>query len=62
MRGMIHQYVYCAMVCAGDTFNAGMIHSFLSNHNEQQAINYACQLAGHKCGHPGLTLSQLEFN
>ncbi len=47
---------------AGDTFNAGMIHSFLSNHNEQQAINYACQLAGHKCGHPGLTLSQLEFN
>ena len=22
VRGMIHQYVYCAMVCAGDTFNA----------------------------------------
>jgi len=38
---------------AGDTFNAGLIHS-LVNHSELQfALTYACRLAGHKCGQVG---------
>ncbi|RKZ97214.1 MAG: ketohexokinase [Gammaproteobacteria bacterium] len=38
---------------AGDTFNAGLIHSLLNKHTLQQALNNACQLAGHKCGQQG---------
>ena len=47
---------------AGDTFNAGMIHSMCSNKNEHDALDYACKLAGHKCGQQGLTFSNLNFN
>tara|TARA_R110002050_G_scaffold57423_5_gene129099 strand:- start:3525 stop:4397 length:873 start_codon:yes stop_codon:yes gene_type:complete len=39
---------------AGDTFNAGLIHSLVNNADLHLALTYACQLAGHKCGHVGL--------
>ncbi len=42
---------------AGDTFNAGLIHSLLQHDDEQQALDFACQLAGYKCGQHGLSLS-----
>lgn len=38
---------------AGDTFNAGLIHSLLNNRSLQIALSNACQLAGHKCGQRG---------
>lgn len=45
---------------AGDTFNAAFIHSLVNHMAPQQALNYACQLAGHKCGQHGF--SQLTDN
>jgi ketohexokinase len=44
---------------AGDTFNAGIIHSLCHNTDLATALNQACQLAGKKCGQigfKGLTL------
>jgi len=38
---------------AGDTFNAGLIHSLVNNTELQFALTYACRLAGHKCGQLG---------
>jgi len=38
---------------AGDTFNAGIIHARLSDLDWQQALSFACQLAGKKCGQMG---------
>ena len=35
---------------AGDTFNAGLIHSQLSEKTIQESLDYACKLAGTKCG------------
>lgn len=44
---------------AGDTFNAGLIHSLLDQQPIAQALSQACTLAGQKCGQlgfEGLTL------
>ena len=38
---------------AGDTFNAGFIHSLLSDSNVSTALTFACKLAGKKCGQSG---------
>jgi len=40
---------------AGDTFNAGFIHSLVNHIAPQQALINACQLAGHKCGQYGFS-------
>jgi len=39
---------------AGDTFNAGFIHTYLANQDTQHALNIASQIAGKKCGMLGL--------
>ena len=38
---------------AGDTFNAGMIHSLYRGCPTEQALKFACELAGAKCGMEG---------
>ena len=38
---------------AGDTFNAGIIHYLSIGKTLQDAIKYACKLAGYKCGIQG---------
>lgn len=38
---------------AGDTFNAGLIHSLLDQQPIAQALTHACTLAGQKCGQLG---------
>jgi len=44
---------------AGDTFNAGIIDSLCRQQDLPTALNYACRLAGKKCGQLGLsTLNQ----
>ena len=35
---------------AGDTFNAGIIHSLLLGNSVEAALTFACRLAGSKCG------------
>ena len=35
---------------AGDTFNAGIIHSLSSGYSLQAALNFGCKIAGTKCG------------
>lgn len=35
---------------AGDTFNAGIIHSLLLGNSVKEALTFACRLAGSKCG------------
>lgn len=40
---------------AGDTFNAGVIDSLCRQGDLQTALEHACQLAGKKCGKPGLS-------
>jgi ketohexokinase len=39
---------------AGDTFNAGIIDALLQDMTLNEALRRACQLAGRKCGQPGL--------
>jgi ketohexokinase len=39
---------------AGDTFNAGIIHSQLQGQTSQKSLIYATQLASHKCTQVGL--------
>jgi len=48
---------------AGDTFNAGFIHSLIEQYAPQQALSNACQLAGHKCGQYGFAklLTNFQF-
>lgn len=41
---------------AGDTFNAGMIAARLQNMALKNAMDYACRLAGRKCGIDGFDL------
>lgn len=41
-------------LAAGDTFNAGMIHSRLAGLGLPQSLSEACQLAGEKCAQQGL--------
>ena len=38
---------------AGDTFNAALIHSRLSENNWQASLDFACKIAGKKCGQLG---------
>lgn len=38
---------------AGDTFNAGLISTLANGDDPQQALEFACQLAGRKCGQTG---------
>ena len=47
---------------AGDTFNAGLIHSLINNNQLKQALSHACQLAGHKCGQQGFANLLCNFN
>jgi ketohexokinase len=39
---------------AGDVFNAAWIHAGLAGESLQSALQFACQLAGRKCGQLGL--------
>ena len=41
-------------VGAGDVFNAGMIDALLRDCSLSDALKFACQLAGNKCGQAGL--------
>ncbi len=41
-------------LAAGDTFNAGIIHSRLHQASWPQTLNFAVRLAGYKCGRHGL--------
>jgi len=41
---------------AGDTFNAGLISALASEKNLEHALQYACKLAGVKCGVQGFNL------
>ena len=41
-------------LAAGDTFNAGIIHSISSGSTLPEAVDYACQLAGKKVGQSGV--------
>ena len=47
---------------AGDTFNAALIHALLNKKSEAEALNFACQVAGYKCGHHGLDISHFNLN
>lgn len=38
---------------AGDTFNAGIIHSLYKEQSTEQALKFACEIAGAKCGMEG---------
>ena len=38
---------------AGDTFNAGVIHHLSRGRSVSEALQYACKLAGTKCGMVG---------
>ena len=38
---------------AGDTFNAGIIHCLSQGRSVSEALQYACKLAGTKCGMVG---------
>jgi len=46
---------------AGDTFNAGLIHGLINQQVLQDALSFACQLAGYKCGQTGFDLSNHPF-
>ena len=46
---------------AGDTFNAGLIHALINDFSIEYALNFACQLAGAKCGQSGLTNLMTHF-
>lgn len=41
---------------AGDTFNAALIGTLANHENLERALNFACKLAGAKCGTEGLDL------
>lgn len=41
-------------LAAGDTFNAGLIHALVQGKPLAEAVEFACRLAGAKCGHLGL--------
>lgn len=42
---------------AGDTFNAGIIDALCRQHDLEVALQWACQLAGRKCGKIGLQIN-----
>lgn len=41
-------------LAAGDTFNAGMIHSLVNQADYEKALHFASSLASHKCQQTGL--------
>ena len=41
-------------LAAGDTFNAGIIHSLCNGNTPLEAVKFACQLAGMKVGQNGI--------
>lgn len=45
---------------AGDTFNAGLIHALIQQHDLGGAVIEACKLAGQKCAIEGFKLNQLS--
>lgn len=47
---------------AGDTFNAGIIHSLCQNRSIEQSLHTACYLAGIKCGQMGFELSATHIS
>lgn len=47
---------------AGDTFNAGLIHSLINHSDLKQALSYACLLAAHKCSQHGFANLLCNFN
>tara|TARA_B100000795_G_scaffold103777_1_gene76531 strand:- start:1305 stop:2192 length:888 start_codon:yes stop_codon:yes gene_type:complete len=49
-------------LAAGDTFNAGLIHALCIKKPQHQALDYATQLANHKCRQSGLAGLTLSFN
>lgn len=49
-------------LAAGDTFNAGLIHALCIKKPQHQALDYATQLANHKCRQSGLAGLTLTFN
>ena len=49
-------------LAAGDTFNAGLIHALCIKKPQHQALDYATQLANHKCHQSGLAGLTLSFN
>ena len=49
-------------LAAGDTFNAGLIHALCIKNSQHQALDYAAQLAEHKCHQSGLAGLTLTFN
>ncbi|PCJ33193.1 MAG: ketohexokinase [Gammaproteobacteria bacterium] len=46
---------------AGDTFNAAMIHQLSNNTTLTVSLDYASQLAGHKCGQYGFANLTQQF-
>jgi len=42
---------------AGDTYNAGLIHKLITNTPLNDAIEFACKLAGKKCSQSGFNLN-----
>lgn len=56
-----HENPIIDTLAAGDTFNAGLIHSLVMKKPHQQAINYAVQLAHHKCQQLGLSDLTVSF-
>jgi ketohexokinase len=49
-------------LAAGDTFNAGLIHSLSIKKPPRQALDYAVQLANHKCQQSGIADLTHTFN
>lgn len=45
--------IICDTLGAGDVFNAGIIHSRMQNSSVSVALDFACRLAGYKCGIEG---------
>jgi len=45
---------------AGDSFNAGIVHASLQQKSLQDVLQYACRLAGYKCGVNGLDILGFE--
>jgi len=55
---LIHSNAYLTKntvdtIGAGDTFNAGLIHSRLTKKSWQASLEFSCRLAGKKCGQMG---------
>lgn len=58
--GFIHQPAFTLnkavdTLGAGDTFNAGIIHSRIKQYSWKDSLQIACQLAAKKCGQQGFT-------